>query len=221
MVTTISKSIRVRWTFADLVPHLRRSSDICDPFVRELMRKRRCPKTSINAKRVAYHEKVGRQCDHAPEWKDHPWNNDHARYSDMRPSENVAGSPLRRQVFHWRAQHQDLLPIDLPCAYGEREKRSLLSDGCSSGGIWISSLPAMPPGVFTGNSGLVWYFEHGFEGVAPDWRIRPGRRWNGGPCRPGRGWVAPSATAIYPALGCAAARGGTDSTAALLQEPYR
>src|SRR4051812_24685791 len=100
----------------------------------------------------------------------------------MFTGEAVARSPLRRQVLHWCAQHQNLLPLNLPRADGERKKRQLLSDGRRGGGGRVPSLSALPAGMFARNSGMVRNFEYSFESFAPDCGEWLGRRRNGRPC---------------------------------------
>jgi hypothetical protein len=139
----------------------------------------------------------------------------------MFTSEAVARSSLRRQVLHWGPQHQNLLPLNLPCAYSEREKYPLFSQRSRSGGSWVPSLSALPAGMFAWNSGLGWNSEHSFESLAPDRGEWLGRWRNGGPRgTPGSRFAAPS-TIVYPAPGRAAKRGGTDSPPALRQETDR
>ena len=131
------------------------------------------------------------------------------------PSEAVARRPLRRQVLHGCAQHQNLLPLNLPCSDRAGKKRPLLSNGRCGGGSWIPSLSALPAGMFARNSGVARNFEHSFESPAPDRREWLGRRRNGRPCgAPGSRFAASSET-IYPPPGCAAKHGSADSPSAL------
>ena len=78
----------------------------------------------------------------------------------MFTSEAVARSALRRQVLHWRAQHQNLLPLDLPGTYSQRKKRPLLSQRRRGGGSRIPSVSALPAGMFSWNAGLAGNVEH-------------------------------------------------------------
>src|SRR5438270_2728989 len=72
----------------------------------------------------------------------------------MFASEDVARSTFRRQVLYGCAQHQDLLPLDLPCPHGERKECALLSICCGCGGSWLPPLSALPAGMFAGHSGV-------------------------------------------------------------------
>src|ERR1044072_2907945 len=128
----------------------------------------------------------------------------------MFTSETVARSPLRRQVLHWCAQHQNLLPPNLPCTYSQRKKRPLLPNGRSGGGNGVPSLSAMPAGMFARNSGLAGNFEHGFESFAPDRGERLRRRRNRRPGGAPGSKFTTSSTTVYPAPGGAAKRGSED-----------
>ena len=166
-----------------------------------------CPKTSTLAGRVDYHGRAGKIHD--------------AELAGMFTSEAVARPPLRRQVLHGCAQHQNLLPLNLPRADSERKKRPLLSNCRSGGGSRVPSLSPLPAGMFARNPGLVRNFEYGFESSAPDrgeWlRGRRNRRPRGATGSK----FAPSSTVIYSALGCVARRGSEDSSSALRQKTDR
>ena len=180
---------------------------------------RRGPKTSSSADRVGYHGKAAAR--QQSRFIRLDCKNHDAGFASVFTSKAVARSPLRRQVFHWCTQHQNLLPLHLSCTHSERKKRLLLSNGRGGGGSGVSSLSALPAGMFARNSSLAGNIQHRFASIAPDRGEWLGRRRNRRPCRaPGCRFAASSAT-VYPPLGRAAKVGGANASSALRQKTDR
>jgi hypothetical protein len=141
------------WTFSDLVPRPRETSYD------------RGPQTSGPAGGLGYN---GAAVLAATAIRPLGCRSDDVGLAGMLTSEAVARSPLRRQVLHRCAQHQDLLPSHMSGAYRARGERPLLSNRRRVGRSRVPSLFALPAGMFAGNPSLVRSVEHGFESSAPD-----------------------------------------------------
>src|SRR5260370_39167803 len=83
---------------------------------------------------------------------------------------------IRRQVFHWSANHEDLLPSNLPLAYVAGENRAVLPHRRCCRRSGVSPVLALPPGVLSWNSRMGWHAKHGFASIAPDRRNGFARR---------------------------------------------
>ena len=119
----------------------------------------------------------------------------------MFASKTVARCAFRRQVLHWSAWQSGLLPSNLPSANGERKECPLFSDGCRCGGSRLSSVPPLPAGMFSRNSGLVGNFEYRLAGFAPNRGERVGSGGDGISGRAPRCRFAAFAPPVHPASG--------------------
>jgi len=134
------------------------------------------PKTSNTSCRLHYHG------DAALKW---PWRfyagrqNYEFGLASLFPGKTFARCAFRRQILYRSPRQWCLLPFDLSCAHGQRKECSLFSDGRRSGGSRFSSVPALPAGMFSGDSCLVRNLEYCFTRFAPDWREGIGSRRDG------------------------------------------
>src|SRR5262249_9153747 len=133
----------------------------------------------------------------------------------------VARSPLRWQVLHWRAQHENLLPLHLPCANSKGKERPILCNGRRGGGSWISALSTLPSGGFAWNSGLARDFEHRLKSFTLDRRRRLGRSWDGRAGGTIGNRFKASSAAVCSAPGCAPEHRSAHSPLALRQKVDR
>src|SRR5262249_9638139 len=77
----------------------------------------------------------------------------------------------RRPILHWRYEHADLLPADLPGTRAERSEHHVLPFRRGRRGGWTASLPALPAGVVAGHAGMAGHIR---DRVA---RASAHRRW--------------------------------------------
>jgi hypothetical protein len=129
-----------------------------------------------------------------------------------------AGCALRRKIFYRRAQHESVLPADMSGAHVQGRKHPLFPDGGSGCGSWISSVLAVPAGMFAGNFGMRWDKEHGGAGAAADRRERSGRRRSGSAGGAVGSWLAPSAAAVSAAPGRDTERRGANAPATFCEK---
>ena len=148
-------------------------TSLCEPGQRL---EERGPKTSNTSCKVHYHE-------------DRPSNRrgdfDAGRQiyesglASLFAGKTFARRAFRRQILYRSPRQWCLLPFDLSCAHGQRKECSLFSDGRCGGGSRFSSVPALPAGMFSGDSCLVRNLEYCFTRFAPDWREGIGSRRDG------------------------------------------
>ena len=103
-----------------------------------------------------------------------------------------------------------VLPFDLSGAYSQRRKLSLFPDSRGGGGSWLSTLPALPAGVFARNSRVAGNAKHGGARFAIDQPEWPDRRWSRSTRREAWSWLASSSAALPQAPGCDAQCCGAD-----------
>ena len=77
----------------------------------------------------------------------------------------------------WRQRR--VLPVDLPCAHGEREKLHILPYRRRGFGSGLPTVPAVQAGMFAGNEGLGGDLQHRVACAAADWRVRARVGWRG------------------------------------------
>jgi hypothetical protein len=93
---------------------------------------------------------------------------DDAGLENMFTGAAVEGCAVRREIFYWRGWQHGVLPVDLSCAHGEREKCAVFRFRSSCCGSGISAVPALQAGVFTGDAGVDGDVEYGLSRAAPD-----------------------------------------------------
>jgi hypothetical protein len=129
----------------------------------------------------------------------------------------VARPAFRWQVLHWGARERCVLPTNLSRTYGQRKECSLLPYRCSCRRSGIPAMPALPTGMFAGDTCMAGHLEHGRACVTSH-----RRRWIGGRSRTARRpigyWLSPFATALPEASGCNAQCGGANPSAPFRQE---
>jgi hypothetical protein len=93
---------------------------------------------------------------------------DNAGLENMFAGAAVEGCAVRREIFYWRGWQHGVLPVDLSCADGEREKCAVFRDRSRCCGSGISAVPALQAGIFTGDAGVDGDVEYGFSRAAAD-----------------------------------------------------
>jgi hypothetical protein len=80
----------------------------------------------------------------------------------------VEGCAVRREILYWRGGQHGVLPVDLPCADGEREKCTVFRDRGGCRGSGISAVLALQAGMFARDASVDGDVEYRFARAATD-----------------------------------------------------